>query len=91
MQGKKDSMSEFLKKYPVKLSELCFYIFFVSLLFAKGIGLYDGQAMFKVFLVIALCGWVMKQFFTDIKICLQSIFSYAIRFLSYPFFQSWDK
>lgn len=65
MQGKKDSMSEFLKKYPVKLSELCFYIFFVSLLFAKGIGLYDGQAMFKVFLVIALCGWVMKQFFTE--------------------------
>lgn len=65
MQGKKESMSEFLKSYPVKLSEICFYIFFVSLLFAKGIGLYDGQRLFKIFLVIALCGWAAKQFFTE--------------------------
>lgn len=58
-------MNEFLKKNPVKLSELCFYIFFVSLLFAKGIGLYDGQTLFKVFLVFALCGWALKFIFTE--------------------------
>lgn len=58
-------MNEFLKKNPVKLSELCFYIFFVSLLFAKGSGLYDGQALFKVFLLIALFGWALKQVFTE--------------------------
>ncbi|MDE6186416.1 MAG: hypothetical protein K2G39_13470 [Lachnospiraceae bacterium] len=58
-------MNEFLKKNPVKLSELCFYIFFVSLLFAKGIGLYDGQTIFKVFLLLALCGWALKLIFTE--------------------------
>lgn len=58
-------MNELIKKYPVKLSELCFYIFFISLLFAKGIGLYDGQTMFKIFLLIALCGWCGKMLFTE--------------------------
>ncbi|MDE7286537.1 MAG: hypothetical protein K2N55_06825, partial [Lachnospiraceae bacterium] len=58
-------MNDFLKRNPVKLSELCFYIFFVSLLFAKGIGLYDGQTIFKVFLLLALCGWALKLIFTE--------------------------
>lgn len=58
-------MSERLKRYQVKISELCFYVFFVSLLFAKGIGLYDGQTLFKVFLLIALCGWAMKTLLTE--------------------------
>ncbi|MBD5456717.1 MAG: hypothetical protein HDR23_09700 [Lachnospiraceae bacterium] len=58
-------MNEFLKKNPVKWSELCFYIFFVSLLFAKGIGLYDGQTPFKLFLLVALCGWALKLIFTE--------------------------
>lgn len=58
-------MNNFFGKYPVKLSELCFYVFFVSLLFAKGIGLYDGQSAFKFFLLIALFGWAAKQFLTE--------------------------
>lgn len=58
-------MNEWIKKHPVKLSELCFYIFFISLLFAKGIGLYDGQTMFKIFLLIALCGWCGKMLLTE--------------------------
>ena len=58
-------MNKFERQYSVKISELCFYIFFVSLLFAKGIGLYDGQTIFKLFLLIALCGWGLKQFFTE--------------------------
>lgn len=49
----------------VKLSELCFYLFFVALLFAKGIGLYDGQTSFKVFLLIALIGWIGKMLLTQ--------------------------
>ena len=53
-------MEQITKKHMVKRSEICFYIFFVSLLFAKGIGLYDGQTAFKVFLVIALMGWAGK-------------------------------
>lgn len=58
-------MGKSLKRYQVKISELCFYVFFVSLLFAKGIGLYDGQTLFKVFLVTALCGWGMKILLTE--------------------------
>lgn len=46
------------------MSELCFYIFFVSLLFAKGIGLYDGQTAFKAFLIAALIGWAGKAALT---------------------------
>lgn len=53
------------KDIRVTLSELFFYLFFVSLLFAKGIGLYDGQTWFKVFLLIALAGWALKQLFTE--------------------------
>lgn len=53
-----------MKKHIVKLSELCFYIFFLSLLFAKGIGLYDGQTIFKVFLIIAFIGWMGKMLLT---------------------------
>ena len=58
-------MNKILKQYPVKISELFFYIFFVSLLFAKGIGLYDGQTIFKIFLLVALCAWGLKQIFTE--------------------------
>lgn len=39
----------------ISLSELFFYAFFSVLLFAKGIGLYDGQRGFQIALVIA-CG-----------------------------------
>lgn len=58
-------MNELIKKYPLKLSELFFCLFFVSLLFAKGIGLYDGQTLFKLFLLTALCGWVGKMLLTE--------------------------
>lgn len=58
-------MNELIKKYPLKLSELCFYIFFISLLFAKGIGLYDGQTMFKFSLLMALCGFCGKMLLTE--------------------------
>lgn len=38
----------------IEYSEILFYIFFGLLLFAKGIGLYDGQTAFKLILVIAV-------------------------------------
>lgn len=56
---------QYWKNYTVTLSELFFYIFFTALLFAKGIGLYDGQTWFKVFLLISLAGWALKQLFTE--------------------------
>lgn len=57
-------LGNLVKKHTLKLSELCFYVFFISLLFAKGIGLYDGQSAFKVFLMIALIGWAGKAVLT---------------------------
>lgn len=54
-------MGKYRTECAVKLSELCFYLFFVLLLFAKGIGLYDGQTEFKIFFVLALAGWTGKM------------------------------
>ena len=34
-------------KITMKRSELFYYLFFVSLLMAKGIGLYDGELLYK--------------------------------------------
>lgn len=49
----------------ITLSEILYYIFFSALLFAKGIGLYDGQGMFKILLVIAVAAWAGKMFLTE--------------------------
>ncbi len=57
-------MKDFFNKFKVKIPELCYYIFFAALLFAKGIGLYDGQALFKVILVFAGICWLIKAIFT---------------------------
>ena len=57
-----------MKKYRIELSELCFYVFFCSLLFAKGIGLYDGQTLFKIFLAVALIGFFGKMLLTRYRI-----------------------
>ena len=47
---------ENVKKVTVSVGEILYWLFFGSLLFAKGIGLYDGQAVFKFVLVFAcLC------------------------------------
>lgn len=47
------------------ISQVCFYIFFCTLLFAKGIGLYDGQLCFKVFLLIACLAFAVKLALMD--------------------------
>ncbi len=44
----------------IKLSEILYYLFFSLILFAKGIGLYDGQAIFKVFLAVGLLCMAVK-------------------------------
>lgn len=59
----------------MKLSELCFYVFFCSLLFAKGIGLYDGQTLFKVFFAVALAGFLGKMLLT--RYCIWEATAYA--------------
>lgn len=48
----------------ISLSEICYYIFFVLLLTAKGAGLYDGQTVFKIFLVTAMVFWMIKMALT---------------------------
>lgn len=42
------------KTLDVKLGEILYWLFFFSLFFAKGIGLYDGQTIFKIILVFAV-------------------------------------
>ena len=49
----------------VTVREILYYLFFSLLFFAKGIGLYDGQGLFKIFLVLAFACFVLKMVTTD--------------------------
>lgn len=49
----------------VSVQEILYYMFFSLLFFAKGIGLYDGQGLFKVFLALAFACFVLKMVTTD--------------------------
>lgn len=51
-------------KASITLQEICYYLFFSLLLWAKGFGLYDGQNIFKIFLILAAFCWFMKMCFT---------------------------
>ena len=53
------------KIYTVKLSHLLFGIFAGSIFAAKGLGLYDGQLIFKIVLILAGISWIIKIFLTD--------------------------
>ncbi|MCM1134068.1 MAG: hypothetical protein NC400_00700 [Clostridium sp.] len=48
------------EKVSVRAGEILYWLFFGSLLFAKGIGLYDGQAVFKLVLVFAAACLALK-------------------------------
>lgn len=43
-----------MKELRITTEEFLYYLFFGLLFFAKGIGLYDGQLIFKLFLVVAI-------------------------------------
>ena len=49
----------------IRLSELLYLLFFGIMLFAKGIGLYDGQNIYKFFLVLAFLCIALKMCITE--------------------------
>ena len=49
----------------IKLSELLYLCFWSLMLFAKGIGLYDGQNVYKIFLVASFMGIIGKMCITE--------------------------
>lgn len=67
------------------VSELCYYAFFCILFFAKMIGLYDGQPVFKICLVIAACFVFVKIILTsyDVREFAVMIFLTALGLLVY--------
>lgn len=52
----------------ITLKEIFYYAFFSLLFIAKGIGLYDGQKIFKVILLCACFFWVGKMMLTSYSI-----------------------
>lgn len=56
-----------LKNIKIPLAELFYFGYLVPLFFAKGIGLYDGQTSFKVFLVFALFCYGAKMLMTSYR------------------------
>lgn len=55
-------------KIKVTVQEVCYYLFFSFLFFAKGIGLYDGQNLFKVFLLLSMLFLAIKLVLTEYSI-----------------------
>lgn len=51
-----------------KLKEISYFIFFALILFAKGVGLYDGQKIFYLFLIPAVLFWCVKMVLTRYNI-----------------------
>ncbi len=84
-------MGKWIDKKNVNLSELCFYLFFISLLFAKGIGLYDGQTAFKVFLLLALMGWAGKILLTEYELYEIALYTIFIVLGGFTYLISHDK
>lgn len=52
----------------VSMSELLYLCFFGLMLFAKGIGLYDGQTVYKIFLVLAFLCIAAKMCITEYSV-----------------------
>lgn len=57
----------------ISISELCFLIYWSLMLFAKAIGWYDGQIIYKIILVVAITFWLTKMVLTRF-----SILEYAV-------------
>jgi len=55
-------------KEELTAGEIFFCLFFGTLLFAKGVGLYDGQGIFRIFLLIASAFWGLKMLTTEWEI-----------------------
>ena len=47
-------------EYGIALPEFCYYLFFSVMLFAKGIGLYDGQKLYTLALILGFTCWIAK-------------------------------
>lgn len=72
-------------KVKITTQEICYYLFFSLLFFAKGIGLYDGQGIFKIFLIAGVLCLGLKMLLTEYRvkelvviavICLVGMLSY---------------
>ncbi|WMC91683.1 hypothetical protein [Kineothrix sp. MB12-C1] len=72
-------------KLKITVQEICYYLFFSLLFFAKGAGLYDGQNIFKICLILGGICLAAKLLFTEYKVkelviiavlCLVSMLSY---------------
>lgn len=58
------TMKAWIKEQEVTLGELFYLLSFAPLLFAKGIGLYDGQRIFTVFVAVAFAFGIGKLLIT---------------------------
>ncbi len=65
-----------MKENNITVEEGLYYAFFSILLFAKGIGLYDGQFLFKCFLVAAVICWAGKM--AASRYCMKEIIGIAL-------------
>lgn len=74
-----------ISKITVTTQEVCYYLFFSLIFFAKGIGLYDGQTVFKFFLLLSmvflgikllLTEYTMQELIIMALLCIAALLSY---------------
>lgn len=51
--------------FTVSLSEFCYYIFFLLMLGAKGLGLAEGSVPYRILLAAGMCFWLCKLLLTE--------------------------
>lgn len=74
-----------------KFSELCFLIYWSIMLFVKAMGWYDGQNVYKVFLVIAIVFWAVKMVTTQYSLCEYALIIFLVGFSGLIYFVSREK
>lgn len=80
-----------VNKISIRMDEMCYYIFFVLILFAKGIGWYDGQTQFKITLVLAVIFLIGKMLLTKYSLRDISIICFIIFVGGFSYYVSGEK
>ena len=84
-------MANNIKTKQIALSEIFYLCFIVLMLFAKGIGLYDGQLSYKLFLIVAVFFYVLKMLMTSYSIWEFTIITFFLLIGGLSYFISGEK
>ena len=71
----------------IRIDEVCYYLFWMIMLFAKGIGLYEGMQLYNICLILAFIFLGIKLVLTEYKVV--DILSVSYTHLKYIWVPGW--